>query len=201
MKEDIYIVMNKPCGYVCSTMSDRSHVIFELIDPKLLEECRKNGKNLHTVGRLDKETEGLLILTTDGKFSHNLTVPSHCVNKIYRVFLRDSVDNEGQEEYSVKFAEGVVLPAEKKFPEQFSRPAKISWISPAEAEVTVTEGKFHQVRRMFMAMDNEVVKLKRIAVDFLCLDDSLKSGEYRRLTADEVLALKKAYEEKMTLGK
>ena len=196
MIEDIYIVMNKPCGYVCSTMSDRSHVVFELIDPMLLEECRKNGKNLHTVGRLDKETEGLLILTTDGKFSHNLTVPSHCVNKVYRVVLRDPVDKKGQNEYAGHFAEGVVLPPEKKFPEQLSRPAKIRWISPAEAEVTVTEGKFHQVRRMFMAMNNEVVKLKRIAVDFLYMEDSLKSGEYRYLVAEEVLALKKNCEEK-----
>lgn len=191
MIEDIYIVMNKPCGYVCSTMSDRSRVIFELIDPKVLEECKKNGKKLHTVGRLDKETEGLLILTTDGKFSHDLTVPSHCVNKVYRVVLRDPVNSEVQKEYSERFADGVILPPEKKFPEQLSRPAKIRWINSLEAEVTVTEGKFHQVRRMFMAMNNEVVKLKRIAEDFLYLDDSLKSGEYRNLTEDEVLGLKK----------
>ena len=186
MKDDVYIVLNKPAGYVCSTVSDRSPVVFELIEKSLLEECRSKKKNLHTVGRLDKETEGLLLLTTDGMFSHNLTVPEHSVKKVYSVVLRDSVSEECQAFYKKSFSEGIMLPADKKFPEQQARPASIEWKSGDCAEITVTEGKFHQVRRMITAMGNEVVKLKRISLGSLRLSDSLESGKYRHLTAEEI---------------
>ena len=189
MKDDVYIVLNKPSGYVCSTVSDRSSVVFDLIDKSLLEECRSKKKNLHTVGRLDKETEGLLLLTTDGMFSHNLTVPEHSIRKVYSVILRDSVTEEGQELYRKAFSDGVMLPADKKFPEQQARPALIEWKEPDCAEITVTEGKFHQVRRMFMAMGNEVVRLKRVCIGSLSLDDSLEPGKYRSLTVEEIKSL------------
>ncbi|MCR5495354.1 MAG: rRNA pseudouridine synthase [Treponema sp.] len=172
----LYLMMNKPCGYVCSSASDRSPLVFDLVPEKYKSYCSQNELNLHTVGRLDKETSGLLILTTDGLFSHNLTSPENHVKKIYEAVLKESESLERQKEISESFARGILMPEEKKAPEQMALPAESEWLSEKVCRVTVMEGKFHQIRRMFLAVGNEVVELKRISLASFKLSDDFVEG-------------------------
>ena len=187
-QNNIYLVMNKPCGYVCSSVSDSHKTVYELLEPSLQELVRgvKRGKRLHTVGRLDCDTSGLLLFTTDGYFSDRLTRPESHLSKTYRVTLKNPVNKENQLEYEKQFASGVILPAEKKSPEQKSKSAEIVFLSPFECELTICEGKFHQVKRMFLAVGNEVEALKRTAIAGFILETSLSEGEYRNLSAPEI---------------
>lgn len=182
----IYLMMNKPSGYVCSTVSDRSPVVFNLVPEEIKKYCLENKLNLHTVGRLDKETGGLLILTTDGDFSHKLMVPENHISKVYETILSEAVSSVNQRIYIEEFAKGVMLPPDKKFPQQQSRPAKLVWLSEKKAQITVTEGKFHEVRRMFAAMKNQVVELHRISISSLNLPGNLNPGECRILSQWEI---------------
>lgn len=185
----IYLMMNKPAGYVCSTVSDRSPVVFDLVSEEIKNYCAENKLNLHTVGRLDKETGGLLILTTDGDFSHRMTFPENQICKVYEAVLKDAVSPMEQCNCIEEFANGVMLPPDKKFPSQQSRPAKLEWLSEKKARLTVTEGKFHEVRRMFAAMENQVVELQRISISSLELPEALNPGECRILADSEILHL------------
>lgn len=165
--KDIYIAINKPKGVVCSRVSDSHKTVFEWLNEEIKNSCdfdRLNHQELHTVGRLDCETSGLLILTTDGNFSHFLTNPENKIEKKYFVRLRDCVSDKNQKIYSEKAKNGILLPAEKKAPQEMSDSAKIEWLCENECEITVTEGKFHEVRRIFLALQNEVVELKRISI-------------------------------------
>lgn len=188
--EKIYLMMNKPAGYVCSAVSDSHKTVYSLLSLELQELLKaKRGEKLHTVGRLDCETSGLLIFTTDGNFSNHLTRPESHVIKQYKVKIRDQVDLLQQMEYKKLFKKGVVLPAEKKFPEQNSGPAQIEFLSNSECIVTIGEGKFHQVKRMFLSVGNEVIGLQRIKIGSLDLPSDLKEGEYRVLNSSEITAL------------
>jgi 16S rRNA pseudouridine516 synthase len=183
----IYLIMNKPCGYVCSAVSDSHKTVYELLPGPLrsLAQNAKRGKRLHTVGRLDCETGGLLLFTTDGDFSNYLTRPEHHIQKTYEAELKYAVDDALQPEYIQKAARGVTLPAEKKAPEQKSAGAQLQFLSPTRCIITITEGKFHEVRRLLKALGNEVSSLNRTAIGRLCLPPDLTSGTFRALTAEE----------------
>ena len=203
---EIYLMMNKPAGYVCSAASDSHKTVYELLPPELqyLVKNAKRGHRLHTIGRLDAATTGLLLFTTDGIFSHKIAsgapepalgvpepVEGPCKNplitKTYLANLKNPVNNELQKEYISKAAAGLILPPEKKAPEQKAAPAELSFINERTCRVKVCEGKFHEARRIFRALGNEVLELKRIAIGSLFLPDSLKPGEYTSFSPDQIL--------------
>jgi 16S rRNA pseudouridine516 synthase len=166
-----YIMMHKPAGYVCSTEDPDHPTVFDLMDEPLLER-------LHTVGRLDLDTTGLVLITDDGQWSHKISSPKHHCAKTYRVWLADPVPA-----YAIaQFAEGVMLRGEKNF----TKPAELTIVEPHQALLTISEGRYHQVKRMFAAIGNKVEKLHREQIGALRLDADLEEGEYRYLTEDEV---------------
>lgn len=168
-----YFVMNKPAGYVCSTDDPDHNTVFALMDEPLLER-------LHTVGRLDLDTTGILLITDDGQWSHRISSPKHECAKTYRAFLADPVD----ESAISQFAEGVMLRGEK-LP---TKPAELVIVTPTECLLTIHEGRYHQVKRMFAAIGNKVEQLHREQIGDLRLGDDLAEGEYRELTAEEIAA-------------
>lgn len=203
---EIYLMMNKPAGYVCSAASDSHKTVYELLPPELqyLVKNAKRGHRLHTIGRLDASTTGLLLFTTDGKFSHKIAsgapesapaVPepvegpfkNPLITKTYLANLKNPVNKELQKEYISKAAAGLILPPEKKAPEQEAAPAELSFINERTCQIKVCEGKFHEVRRIFRALGNEVTALERIAIGPLLLPDSLKPGEYTDFSPEEIL--------------
>ena len=214
-----YLIMNKPCGYVCSAASDSHKTVYELLTPELqkLVNGAPRGCRLHTVGRLDCDTSGLLLLTNDGKFSNRITsgsvvecptgriettvnlkkvVPpggfdtvsgllNHRITKTYRAKLAAPVSAENQKEYTSQAATGLVLPPEKKYAEQKALPASLIFESSDVCTITVLEGKFHEVRRIFRALGNEVLNLERIAIGSLMLPEDLKPGQWREMIEEE----------------
>ena len=180
-------MMNKIAGEVCSTVSDSHKTVYSHFPQDLLES---NGVKLHSVGRLDCDTEGLLLFTNDGKLSNFLTRPENKIEKTYFVRLQIPVDAENRSKYSQKAQEGLILPAEKKFPEQKSNGAVIKWISETECSITLSEGKFHEVKRIFSALENKVAYLKRISFADIHLDKELKLSEWRECTQEEIALLK-----------
>ena len=203
MVPDLYFMMNKRQGTVCTSSEGQNTRIWVDVDPKYLHPDGL-GK-LHTVGRLDIDTEGLLILTTDGLFSHRLTIPEFHVPKTYLVYLRDYCDEKKRQDYIETFAKGLYLEKEKHGAEFLSKPAELIWLdeeneycnlvsSNAKIDfniclLTISEGKFHQVKRMFSVVGNEVIFLKRISIGNLKLDSSLLPGQYRPLTDEELEGL------------
>lgn len=181
----IYLVMNKPSGYVCSTVSDRSKTVYELLE-NFKNENQKEFSKLHTIGRLDKDTEGLLLFTTDGNFSDYITRKENQIEKTYYVELEKKVFKDEQLLYKEKFEKGIFIPEEKKAKSFTTLPAKIIWLSENSCNLTIQEGKFHQVRRMFLAMNNFVTYLKRISIGKLFLDKTLSKGEYKILSQKEI---------------
>ncbi len=192
---DVVFMLNKPKGYVCSTVSDSHPVVMELI--KAEDNLKYPGGKISMVGRLDVDTEGLLLLTSDGLLNHKLTSPKWQIEKEYLVFLRDKISSETKAEYTEKAFKGMHLKAEGKHEECDCKSAKINWLNEEEynaescCTIIITEGKFHEIKRIFSALGNEVVYLKRIRMNKLELDKSLKSGEYRKLNEAELLLLEK----------
>ncbi|WP_348731210.1 16S rRNA pseudouridine(516) synthase RsuA [Rheinheimera texasensis] len=166
-----YILLHKPAGYVCSTDDPDHNTVFVLLD-------EPNPDKLHTVGRLDLDTTGLLLITDDGQWSHKISSPKHECAKTYRAWLADPVEDSA----IAQFAEGVMLRGEKTL----TKPAQLEIISPTECLLTIHEGRYHQVKRMFAALGNKVIRLHRERVGPLTLDSSLAEGEYRQLTAEEI---------------
>ena len=175
----IYLIMNKPCGYVCSAVSDSHKTVYELLPQELQALVRnaKRGERLHTVGRLDCNTSGLLLFTNDGYFSDRLTRPQNKIQKCYEAVLRDPVEAPAQTEYAARLAKGIILPAEKKAPEQKCEGAKLEFLDPTHCRITLTEGKFHEVRRLFRALGNEVQELRRLSLGKYSLPPDLKEGQ------------------------
>ena len=175
--------MNKPCGYVCSAVSDSHKTVYELLPPELQTFVKnaKRGERLHTVGRLDCNTSGLLLLTNDGDFSNRLTRPENHIPKTYEATLQTPVEPASQTRYIQQAKQGVMLPAEKKAPEQKSGGAQLEFLSPTLCRITITQGKFHQVRRLFQALGNHVTALERLAIGSLVLPPDLPQGKYRLL--------------------
>lgn len=169
-----YFMLNKPAGVVSATTDNFHSTVVELL-------AGKAKKDVFPMGRLDIDTEGLLILTNDGELSHRLLSPKYHVDKTY--FVR--VDKELGEEDVKAFSEGMDIGEKKK-----TQPAKLVLLSEKEAEVTIHEGKFHQIKRMFLHQGKTVVCLKRISMGDLVLDKDLKPGEFRELTSEEVQILK-----------
>ena len=182
----IYLIMNKPCGYVCSAVSDSHKTVYELLTAELqvLVSDAPRGCRLHTVGRLDCDTSGLLLLTNDGKFSHRVT-SDESITKTYRATLLSAVNLENQKSYIRQAAAGLTLPPEKKYGEQPALPAILNFESPCICTITVHEGKFHEVRRIFRALGNEVTALERIAIGKLSLPKDLEPGQWRQFTDNE----------------
>ena len=170
-----YYMLNKPQGVVSATEDNKYQTVIDLIDGK-------NRKDLFPVGRLDIDTEGLLLITNDGPLAHRLLAPKKHVDKTYLVETREKVT----EDMVLKLEQGVDIGEEK-----LTLPAKVERKEDKKIELTITEGKFHQVKRMLKAVDNEVVYLKRLSMGSLKLDGTLALGEYRSLTDDEILELKK----------
>ena len=170
-----YYMLNKPQGVVSATIDNHDKTVLDLLKDA-------PGKDLFPVGRLDKDTEGLLLITNDGELSHNLLSPKKHVDKTYLVETKEPV----VEDMILKLEQGVDIGEEK-----LTLPAKVNKLEDKKIELTITEGKFHQVKRMLKAVDNEVVYLKRLSMGSLKLDAELALGEYRGLTDDEITALKK----------
>lgn len=172
--------MNKPEGYVCSSVSDSHKTVYELLSPALqsLVKSPKRGERLHTAGRLDCETSGLLFLTTDGYFSDYLTRSQNKITKTYYFELETPVPALEQPRVVELFASGLILPPEKKYGEQRALPADLEFCGENAGRVRVREGKFHEVRRLFMAVGNKVTYLKRTAIGAFELPENLKKGDY-----------------------
>lgn len=189
-EKTIYLIMNKPCGYICSAASDSHKTVYELLTPELqaMVTGAPRGCRLHTVGRLDLDTSGLLLITNDGKFS-NKVATSPDIQKTYRATLAKPLASEEQKNYIERAACGLTLPPEKKFGEQEALPAALIFESPEICKITVQEGKFHEVRRIFRALGNEVIELQRVAIGNLELPPDLKPGQWRELSEVELRSL------------
>lgn len=170
-----YYMLNKPAGVVSATEDKNDSTVLDLID-------EKQRKDLFPVGRLDKDTEGLLLITNDGELAHQLLSPKKHVDKVY--FAR--IDGKVTEEDVRRFAEGLEIGEEKPTLPAYLEILKSEEIS--EIRLTIREGKFHQVKRMFHAVGKEVIYLKRLQMGSLVLDPRLALGEYRELTGQELEA-------------
>lgn len=175
-KHYIYIMMNKPKGVLSASRDNHEKTVIDLLP----QELRR--RDLFPAGRLDKDTEGLLIITDDGDFSHKLLAPKSHVYKLYEVTVDRRLDSADIEAFREGISEGG---------DSF-RPAEMKITGEKTALVEICEGKYHQVKRMFCAIGAEVKELKRIKIGGLLLDSHLSSGKSRELTPDETkLALSK----------
>ncbi|MED1600193.1 16S rRNA pseudouridine(516) synthase [Alkalihalophilus pseudofirmus] len=176
-KPYVYLMLNKPQGVISATEDNHHKTVIDLLDESYLLY------DPFPVGRLDKDTEGMLLLTNDGKFSHSLMSPKKHVKKTYYAKVKGTVTEEdiGLFKNGVTLEDGYV-----------TKPADLTIITAgeqSEIELTITEGKFHQVKRMFEAVDKKVTFLKRISIGGLKLDPSLEKGMVRELTEEDKLAL------------
>lgn len=184
VEKNIYLMMNKPSATVSANKDGLHRTVFDLLDEKYRTPWI--SENLHLIGRLDIDTEGLLVFTTDGSLTHKITSPKTHFPKEYFVRLSKNFSQEEQNSVSQKFKDGLYIPPEGNESEAFLKPAETVWNSSNECILTITEGKFHQVKRMFLAVNNEVIYLKRLSIGSLKLDENLKPGEYRPLTQSEI---------------
>ena len=169
-----YILMHKPAGTICSNVDEGYPTLFNCLDVDKVSE-------LHIAGRLDVDTTGLVLITDDGRWSFNITLPTKECRKVYRVTL----SNEIAVNVASKFGKGLQLQGQK----QLTLPATLEIITSKEVLLTITEGKFHQVKRMFAAVGNRVVSLHREQIGDICLD--VEVGQWRYLTNDEVQSFNK----------
>lgn len=166
----IYLMMNKPVGVVSATKDDQHKTVIDLLDSP--------QKDLHIAGRLDLNSSGLLLLTNHGAWSRRITAPEHKVNKVYHVTLAKPLTAA----YIDAFAEGMFFPYEGIT----TLPATLKILSEYVAEVTLREGRYHQIKRMFGRFRNPVLKLHRVSIGALTLDNRLNAGESRILTNEEL---------------
>ena len=177
--EHVYLMMNKPAGVLSATEDNKGKTVIDLID-------HPRKKQLFPVGRLDKDTEGLLILTDDGPLSHELLSPKKHVPKTYYARVQGLVTQD----HVKAFQAGLKVDSELT-----AKPAKLIILAAgqeSEVHVTITEGKFHQVKRIFEAIGKKVVFLKRLQMGGRSLDETLKPGKWRDLTEEELTQLKEA---------
>lgn len=170
----VYLMLNKPDGYLSATRDVSAPTILDLVEPAYWHY------DLSPVGRLDKDTEGLILLTNDGKLNHFLTSPKQEIYKTYYA----KIDGLVEENHKDMFLKGVSLDDGYVTKKAFLNIIKSDTFS--EIELSICEGKFHQVKRMFEAIDMEVVYLKRLSIGPLMLDNSLELGEMRELTDEEI---------------
>lgn len=169
-----YYMLYKPAGVVTATKDNRQKTVLELLTDIPV-------KGIFPVGRLDKDTEGLLLLTDDGALAHELLSPKKHVGKTYLAEIRSPLSLEA----ASALKQGVDIGDEK-----VTAPAKVEFLEETRILITIEEGRYHQIKRMFKAVGNEVLYLKRLSMGSLMLDKNLKKGEYRPLTEAEIEALK-----------
>jgi 16S rRNA pseudouridine516 synthase len=173
-QEHFYYMLNKPAGILTATEDRKQPTVLDLFPEKL-------RKNLAPVGRLDKDTVGLLLITDDGALAHRLLAPKSHVDKVYLAGTDLPVTDEDVK----RFAGGMTLADGTQL-----MPAGLEILSPDRSRVTIHEGKFHQIKRMFEACGKKVVYLKRLSMGTLTLDPTLPEGEWRELTKEEVRMLR-----------
>lgn len=174
----LYLLMNKPAGVISATEDNYDQTVIDLLKPY------HRHFEPFPVGRLDKDTEGFLLITNDGQLTHNLLSPKKHVPKVYYA----KIAGEVKPEHIEMFQQGIIIDDGYQ-----TKPAKLTILNSgveSEIELEISEGKFHQVKRMFKAIDTEVTYLKRLSMGPLQLGDDLALGEYRELTEEEVLQLK-----------
>ncbi len=169
-----YLMLHKPAGYLSATRDEQHPTVVELIEPDL-------RAHLHIGGRLDRASTGLLILSSDGQWSRRLTEPAIKIPKVYRVTTAEPINPQTSE----RFAEGIWF----EFEQLTTSPARLEQLSDREARVTIFEGRYHQVKRMFHAVGNRVTSLHRESMGSLILDPGLPIGGYRHLTKDEISSI------------
>ena len=173
----VYYMLHKPAGVISASEDRRERTCVDLID-----ETRR--RDLFPVGRLDRDTEGLLLITNDGDLCHRLLTPSRHVDKVYYARISGKVTEEDVR----GFADGLQVDADFR-----AMPAQLRILrsdSVSEVEIVIREGKFHQIKRMFRAVGKEVLYLKRLSMGSLTLDPALQPGTWRRLTAEELAELR-----------
>lgn len=178
LRKFAYYMLNKPEGVVSATVDNTAKTVLSLLNDV-------KDKNLFPVGRLDKDTTGLLLITNDGDLAHRMLSPRKHVDKTYLVGLRNTIEKEAL----LNLEEGVNIGDEAP-----TLPAKVSIVENTSVPsilLTIHEGRFHQVKRMLNAVNNEVISLKRVSFGPLVLDESLTPGQYRELTHQEVEACMK----------
>lgn len=169
-----YYMLHKPAGVITATEDKKESTVMDILREEKV-------KNLFPVGRLDKDTEGLLLITDDGELAHNLLSPKKHVDKEYLVKVRDSIS----EDDCRKLSEGVDIGDKKP-----TAPAKVERVAEKEILLTIREGRFHQVKRMLQAVGNEVLYLKRLSMGSLRLPKDLEKGAYRPLSEEEIYKIK-----------
>ncbi len=173
-REHTYVMLHKPAGVITATKDAEHKTVMDLVE--------KRYKKLSPVGRLDKDTEGLLLLTDDGNLAHRLLSPAKGVKKCYEALL----DVEAGEREKKMFEEGLDIGDEKKtLPAQLKTDDK----DATKVYITIQEGRYHQVKRMVEAIGGKVLYLKRLSMGSLYLDDSLGKGNFRELTKEEIQGL------------
>lgn len=165
----VYLMLNKPAGYLSATVDDEHSTVMELIDAP---------ETLHIAGRLDRASTGLLILTNDGKWSRRLTEPKEGVPKVYEVTTAEPITKET----AMRFQQGIYFAYE----DLTTQPAELQILSAQRAQITIYEGRYHQIKRMFHAVDNRITSLHRLSMGAIQLDGSLAPGQYRNLTQQEI---------------
>lgn len=173
----VYLMLNKPAGHVCATRDARHRTVFELVD-------LPHPRDLHIAGRLDLDATGLVLITDDGEWSHRVMSPRHEYPKSYRVTLAEPLS----EEAAARLRAGVLLHGESRQ----CAPATLERLGEREWRIVITEGKYHQVKRMFAAVGNHVQQLHRERIGTVTLDAALAPGECRPLTAEEVASFRGA---------
>lgn len=193
--------MNKPKNVVCSTVSDLHKTVFDLIDESIKNHSFLFEENfthrdkekfykqiqlekIKCVGRLDCDTTGILLFTTNGTFLEKITNPANEIQKVYFVKLRDCVNLSNQKKYLQKIQKGIFLPPEKKAKGFTTKPAKIKWLNETQLTITIEEGHFHEVRRIFFELGNFVQELKRIKIENLVLDNSINQGNIKVISQE-----------------
>lgn len=166
-----YIMLNKPENTICSTIDEDYPSVINLL-------ALNNTRDLHIAGRLDVDTTGLVLITDDGQWSHQITSPKKQCVKRYRVWLEQPLCEEAE----TRLAEGLKLHGEK----ELTLPAVLERVNTQEVLLSISEGKYHQVKRMFAALDNKVTALHREKIGAIELDLALDEGEWRYLTEAEV---------------
>ncbi len=167
----VYYMMNKPSGYICANHDVHYPCVVDLLDIK----------DVSCLGRLDKETTGLLILTNDRSLVKQLLLPQNHIEKRYFVTVKKPL----KENLKDRFSQGIIIDFDVQ-----CLPSYIDIIDDYHCYVTLYEGKYHQIKKMFLSCDNEVIELKRVSFAGICLDERLKQGDYRQLTKEEFQKLK-----------
>ena len=166
-----YVMLHKPVGVVCATKDDKHQTVIDILDFPFKHE-------LHIVGRLDLNTSGLVLLTNDSRWSEAITQPCEKIEKTYQVTLQNPIDDS----YIAGFEQGMYFEYEKIT----TQPAKLRILEKYQAEVILTEGKYHQIKRMFGRFRNPVINLHRSQIGSLVLDEQLLTGQSRQLTQSEI---------------